>query len=475
LVKFGLKAGDRIACSLTNRSEFLMLTFAAQKIGAVAVPLNYRLTAAEIDVIANDCAPRAWCFEPFTASILSQSSVWRDSKVAKIGCEKKDESGDVLFSELCAHSDSTEPEEPEITPESPSIIMYTSGTTGRPKGVVLSHIAQYINSVLMLAEFGLARYDRTLHIAPLYHVAAFHVIALPHIFVGATNVLVNRYEPETVADLIERERITNVLGAPTHFELWASRGRLPNGASRLRYAFLTGAPVRPETVDWIRGCLTEGLWNVYGQTEASSLITLLPPDEMARMGAINCIGRTLIGMDTRIIPPDGPVDLYSAEPEMGELIARGPKLMTEYYGAPDKTAAKLENGWLRTGDLVRRDHDGYYYLLGRVDDLIITGGENVYPVEIEQSIAECAEVADCAVVGIPDPTWGQLIGAFVVPKGDKCDLHALAAHLDARLAKHKKPRRWALIDSIPRNPSGKVILRELRQQATALKELKDLA
>jgi fatty-acyl-CoA synthase len=473
LKKLGLKAGDRVVCSLTNRAEFLMLILATQKLGAVAVPLNYRLTAAEIDVIAADCTPRAWCFESLTASMLSEAAVGRDAGIIWITCDPGSPIPALPFSDLLVGNEPNEPDEPDISVESPSLIMYTSGTTGRPKGVVLSHRAQFVNSILMVAEFGLIQADRTLHIAPLYHVAAYHVIALPHIIIGAANILVRRYEAETVASLIEQEDITNVLGAPTHFELWASRGRLPHAAALklLRYAFVTGAPVRPETVLWIRARLTQGLWNVYGQTEASSLITLLPPNEMARMGNINCIGRTLIGMETRIAPPDGPIDAAGIEPNMGELIARGPKLMTEYYRAPEKTAAKLEAGWLRTGDLVQRDADGYYYMLGRVDDLIITGGENVYPVEIEQVLAEHSNVADCAVVGVPDPVWGQVIAAFVVPSGTVCDMRSIAAHVDARLANHKRPRRWALIDAVPRNPSGKVILRELRGRTASLRNL----
>ena len=476
LQALGLKAGDRIACSLTNRAEFLMLMLATQKLGAIAVPLNYRLTAAEIDIIAADCEPRAWCFESLTARVLAEATVGRNTGIIWITCDPDSPIAAFPFADFLGGDQPAEPAEPDISPQSPSLIMYTSGTTGRPKGVVLSHAVQFINSILMVAEFGLVQADRTLHIAPLYHVAAYHVIALPLILIGAANVLVRRYEAETVAELIEQERITSVLGAPTHFELWASRGRAPNAAAlkRLRHAFVTGAPVRPETVEWIMTRLTPGLWNVYGQTEASSLITLLPPDQMHRMGAINCIGRTLIGMETLIVPPDGPIDTAATEPDMGELVARGPKLMTEYYRAPDKTAAKLEAGWLRTGDLVQRDADGYYYLLGRVDDLIITGGENVYPVEIEQVLAEHADVADCAVVGVPDPVWGQVIAAFIVPDGARCDLRSVAAHIDAKLANHKRPRRWALIDAVPRNPSGKVILRELRAQSASLRELAEL-
>lgn len=449
LKELGLGVGDRIACSLTNRVELLTVMFAAQKLGAVAVPLNYRLTPAELDVIAADCMPRAWCFEALTAPALAETAVARNTGIVWITCDNEGPVPARCYADILSRGTTSEPAEPTIRDDAASLIMYTSGTTGRPKGVVLSHRAQFMNSVLMLAEFGLVATDRTLHIAPLYHVAAYHVMALPHLIAGGANVLVGRYEPETLAAVIEQEGITTVLGAPTHFELWATHGRPPSDSARarLRYAFVTGAPVRPETVEWIRHRLTSGLWNVYGQTEASSLITLLPPSEMNRMGAVNCIGRTLIGMETRIVPPDVSVDRVDVEPDMGELVARGPKLMTEYYRAPEKTASKLQGGWLHTGDLVQRDENGYLYLLGRVDDLIITGGENIYPLEIEQVLVEHGNVADCAVVGVPDPVWGQVIAAFLVLRRAPCDLRSVADFAESRLATHKRPRRWAVIDA----------------------------
>jgi long-chain acyl-CoA synthetase len=471
----GIGVGDRVACSLTNRVELLTAMFAAQKLGALAVPLNFRLTPAELDVIAADCTPRAWCFESLTAPMLAETAAARDGGIEWIACDPDSPFAARPYAELLRGADS-EPAEPRIAERDASLIMYTSGTTGKPKGVVLSHHAQFVNSLLMLAELGLTAAERTLHIAPLYHVAAYHVIALPLLLTGGVNVLVRRYSADTVASHIEREGITSVLGAPTHFELWAAHGRLPGDSARqrLRSAYITGAPARAETVAWIRERLTPGLWNVYGQTEASSLITLLPPAEMHRMGALNCIGRNVIGMETRIVSPGEDYRSGGTEPDIGELVARGDKLMTHYYGAPEKTAAKLRNGWLHTGDLVQRDADGYYYLIGRADDLIITGGENVYPLEIEQVLVEAPGVADCAVVGVPDPVWGQVIAAFLVPEGKTCDVRAVARLAENRLATHKRPRRWAVIDAVPRNPSGKVLLRELRSRAAMLRDIAEI-
>jgi len=472
LEHLGIGVGDRVACSLTNRVELLTVMFAAQKLGALAVPLNYRLTPAELDVIAADCTPRAWCFESLTAAVLAETAVAREPGIAWIACDGESPVEARSYMDLLRGAES-EPPEPAIASGDASIIMYTSGTTGKPKGVVLSHQAQFVNSLLMLAELGLTAADRTLHIAPLYHVAAYHVIALPLVIAGGVNVLVRRYDAQTVASHVEQEGITTVLGAPTHFELWAAQGRVPGDSARqrLRGAYITGAPARAESVAWIRERLTSDLWNVYGQTEASSLITLLPPDEMHRMGAVNCIGRNLVGMETRIVPPGSTYAAGETEPQIGELIARGDKMMTHYYGAPEKTAAKLKNGWLHTGDLVQRDADGYFYLMGRVDDLIITGGENVYPLEIEQVLAASPGIADCAVVGVPDPVWGQVIAAFLVPQGGSCDVRAVASFAQSRLATHKRPRRWAVIDAIPRNPSGKVLLRELRARTSTLREI----
>ncbi|MGE0611414.1 MAG: class I adenylate-forming enzyme family protein [Hyphomicrobiales bacterium] len=467
LLEMGVGPGDRVAISLANRIELFTAYFAAQRIGSVAVLLNFNLTPAEVAVIGGDCEPAVWLYDARTSAALGEAA--NDFKTVRryISCSGPELRNSISYERLIEGRPEIAPPLLELAADAPSLIMYTSGTTGRPKGVILSHAAQWLNTVLMVAEIGFSERSRALHVAPLYHVAAFHVVALPVLFVGGVNVIAEKYNAAAIAGLVETHGVTCVLGAPTHFEMWSQEGRLPSPASReaLEQIIVTGAPVRPETVEWIIQSLSENLWDVYGQTEACSLISLVPPDQISRMGAVNCIGRPLLGMDVALIPEHSSIaDGLKARARRGELVSRGPKLMNGYYGMPEKTAATIEDGWLRTGDLVEVDDDGYYYYLGRVDDMIITGGENVYPVEIEEVLLTCPGVADCVVAGIPDDRWGQLITAFVVAGGRSFELAAAEEIARSRLAPHKRPRRWELIEEIPRSPSGKVLVRVLLER-----------
>jgi fatty-acyl-CoA synthase len=465
----GLGAGDRIALSLSNRPELFFGYFAAQKLGAVAVLLNDSLTAPELGFIGENCRPSAWLYDERSGPAVAEAVSALPEVALWLACGEAPPLGAMPdYAALVAPAGAQAPPLPPIDATAPSLIMYTSGTTGRPKGVVLSHQAQWINTVLMIAELGFLPSDRPLQFAPLFHVAAFHVVALPVLFVGGCNVIVRRFEPERVAALVAEQCATTVLGAPTHFELWSNAGKpLPEAQrQRLRHAIITGAPARLDTIEWIREGVTPQLWDVYGQTEACSLITIVPPDQTHRMSAVNCIGRPLLGMDVALVPERRPLrEAFALErlPQQGELVARGPKLMLGYYRQPERTAETIEDGWLRTGDLVTVDEDGYYYYLGRVDDMIITGGENVYPAEIEEFLLRCPGIADCVVVGLPDPTWGQVIAAFVVPAAAGFDRAAVDELARRSLAPHKRPRRWREIAEIPRNPSGKILVRKLRE------------
>lgn len=470
LAGLGVGTGDRVALSLSNRPELFTAYFAAQKIGAVAVLLNYNLTASELPVIGDDSGPKVWFCDERTAPAIDGARSRLASVRHWIHCGGGERFiGAVGYSDVLSGASDAEPTVPAVDTEAPSLVMYTSGTTGQPKGVMLSHRAQWINTILMIGELGFLASDRALQIAPLFHVAAFHVIGLPMMFVGGCNAIVEKYDPTRVAGWMERYRATGILGAPTHFELWSEGGGVLSEAARgqVRHAIITGAPARPDTIDWIQQRISPRLWDVYGQTEACSLISLVSPDQVHRMAAVNCIGRPLLGMDVALVPDQAPVleglALAAHErPERGELVSRGPKLMSGYQNLPEKTAETVEDGWLRTGDLVKMDEDGYYYYLGRVDDMIITGGENVYPVEIEEFLLTCPGVSDCVVVGQPDPTWGQVITAYVVPDDGRFDRAAVEELARQHLAPHKRPRRWHEIKEIPRSPSGKLLVRELR-------------
>ena len=469
LAALGVGAGDRVALSLSNRPELFTAYFAAQKLGAVAVLLNYSLTAGELSFIGDNSRPRVWFCDARTAEAVAQAAASVVGVEHWVYCGAGTRFARALgYDDLLAASSDAEPPPPPIDSAAPSLIMYTSGTTGRPKGVVLSHAAQWINSMLMIAELGFTASDRPLQIAPLFHVAAFHVVALPVLFVGGSNIVIQKYEPEQVASWIESHGATTVLGAPTHFELWSATGQSLAKPLRekLRHVIITGAPARLDTIHWITERVSPRLWDVYGQTEACSLITIVPPDQTHRMSAVNCIGRPLLGMDVALVPEGSTVCeglATSGRPEQGELIARGPKLMNHYYRLPDRTKQAIEDGWLRTGDLVKVDEDGYYYYLGRVDDMIITGGENVYPVEIEEFLLTCPGVNDCVVVGLPDDTWGQIITAYIVPQTGVYDRARVDQLAKQSLAPHKRPRRWHVIDEIPRNPAGKILVRKLRE------------
>lgn len=465
--KIGIGKGDRVAVFAFNSLEMITAAFAIQKLGAVYVTINFRLAAEELRYQLEDADVKALFYDVDLAEVVGAAAGDVRYLVGLRARAGQPVPYGISFAELCGPC--TDEPKVEIAESDASLIMYTSGTTGRPKGVVLSHRAQWINTLLCTIELQLSPEDRTLHMAPLFHVAAYHVMLLPHILVGGFNVILQRFDPDAALDVLKRERITTILGVPTQYDLLAER--LQESGSTfpdLRLAVTTGAPIKQETAARIRERLTPSLCCVYGLTESTSLLCILPPGEWDRRPE-GCIGRTLIGVETRVVTAQDEIDIDSivALGSTGILAAKAPKLMDGYLHNVEKTAERIKDGWIITGDVVVEDEEGFFQLVDRYDDMIISAGENVYPQEVEQVLLRCPGIADCAVVGIADRRWGQAVTAFVVARDPTLTGKTLDAFcLDGRLARYKRPRAYHFVSSIPRNPSGKILRKILKQHHT---------
>jgi long-chain acyl-CoA synthetase len=468
LMRLGIGPGTRVAFLLRNVEALASAYLATQKLGAVAVPVNYRLSATELAFILNDCQAVMLLYQSQLQSVVegARPSLESVRQFVRVG---QSADGDALDYEGLYTDVANQEPEVLVEPDELSALMYTSGTTGKPKGVMLTHRHQWLHALLTAWDLGIRGTDRTLHVAPLYHSAAFHSFFLTHIMSGGCNVLLSSIDPERLANTLVRERITVLFGVPTNFELMADArpGLWAGVKGTLRLCVTAAATTRPETVAWIRERLCDAYGNWYGLTETTSMVTLLEPSEGHRQGAINCIGRPLIGIETRVVRASSEEQVRPDEEvpagEVGELIIRGPKLMLGYWNRPEQTAARLRHGWLYTGDLVYSDDDGYYYILDRLDDAISVGGELVYPKEVERVLEQHPRIKQSAVIGMPDARWGQLVKAFVVPAGPLSvqDVNEFCRS-GGRLARFKVPREIELVQEIPTNPAGKVLKRELR-------------
>ncbi|WP_219508440.1 acyl-CoA synthetase [Nonomuraea ceibae] len=430
----GVGRGDRVAYLGANHPAFLETLFATGTLGAVFVPLNVRLAAPELAYVLSDCGVAALVHAPPAAEL-------------DVPCRIP--LGD--YEELLAEA------EPEaaveaVSGEDPCMIMYTSGTTGRPKGAVLSHANVTWNSLNVLVDVDLAADEVTLVVAPLFHTAGLNMTCLPTLLKGGRVVLMDAFDPGRVLETIAAERVTYLFGVPTMYDALAAHpGWAGADLSSLRTLNCGGAPVPLRTIETY---LARGLAfsQGYGMTEASPGVLYLPPDQaVARAGSA---GVPHFFTDVRIALPDGR-DAAPGEP--GEVLVRGPNVMTGYWGGPPAAP----DGWLRTGDVARADADGYAYIVDRIKDMYVSGGENVYPAEVEAVIATHPGVADCAVIGVPDPRWGET-GLAIVVREPGADAGDLLDYLDGRLARYKIPRSVVWADSIPRTASGKIVKPALR-------------
>ena len=440
----GFKAEDRLALLLPNSPEYIELVYACSWLGVTAVPVNARLSAAEIDQVLLDAKPRG---------LVRHSSLPKPA--AQLPWQL------VLDEEpLEVRNDSCP--DPVYDPEAVLALIYTSGTTGRPKGVMVTHA----NILANLDHFNYWMAYREgsvyLHAAPIFHIADFPAMFAAPAF-GARQVTIPRFTPQGFCELVQRERVTHAVLVPTMLSLLT---QMPEGKpydlSSLEVLAYGGSPIPPELVQRVRRLLPEvKLLQCYGLSE-TGFLTGLEDKQHVESKLLSC-GRPCPGIDLRVEDETG------KEVEVGqhgELVARGANVMRGYWNDPEDTALAFRNGMFRTGDIGYQDSDGYFYILDRAKDMIVTGGENVYSGEVEAAIYAHPAVREAAVFGIPDPKWGEVVMACVVLKpGSTLTVDDLIAFCRKSLASYKIPRRVEFSGTeLPKSGSGKILKRLLREQ-----------
>jgi len=448
----GAAPQQRVVLYLDNRPELMIAMFGAFRAGATVVPCNSRLTVDELSFLVEDCEARVLITDAAHADVARASAA--PYTVVKVAGEDLDE---VLSRPV------VNPEPTEVHPDDTAWIFYTSGTTGRPKGAELSHAVLNFVTVSWLADLTpMDETDVTLHAAPLSHGAGFHAIAATAR--GAHQIIPDAvsFDPPAILQLIAEQGVTNTWLVPTQIVMLTDAATA-NGAAgvalpSLQYVVYGGAPITPVAMQRALDAFGNVFVQLYGQGETPMTATVMRRQDHTP-DMLGSAGRPRPGIEVRIVDPEGNT---CAPDEPGELVVAGPSVMTGYWKRPDATAETIKHGWLHTGDLGRMTADGVVWLLDRAKDMIISGGSNVYAVEVEHALTQHPGVKEVAVIGIPDDLWGELVVAVVVPE-DGADTSDLTTFARETLAGYKIPRRYITTQSLPRNAYGKVLKRELRR------------
>ena len=439
LLEAGLVPGDRVATLTGSSPEHVVVFFACAKAGLILLPLNWRLTNAEFAYQLADAEP---------AVLLASTEL---AETAASLHERSAGLEDLVFQKRKVL--------PPVGDDDGLLLVYTSGTTGRPKGAVLTHANCFWTNLSFDRVAGVGDEDVVLQVLPQFHVGGWNVQPLLAWWKGARVVLEPSFEPGRALALIGEKRVTTMMGVPaTYLFLAQEPGFADADLSSLRRAVVGGAPMPEPLLElWHeRGvAIVQG----YGLTEAAPNVLCLPPEDAARKRGF--AGKPYPHVDVALRDPESG-SLVKGAGE-GELVVRGPNVFAGYWRNPDATAAAFVDGWLLTGDIAARDEEGDYRIVGRLKDMVISGGENVYPAEIESVLHEHPVVAEAAVLGVPDERWGEACAAFVVLAAEASETELLAFCRE-RLAKFKVPREIRFVEELPRNAMGKIVKSELLER-----------
>jgi acyl-CoA synthetase (AMP-forming)/AMP-acid ligase II len=466
LMSMGLKKGSKLAVLMENSIEIVELYLATAKTGIIIVPVNFRLVGREVAYIIDNADATALVthreFTPCVDAIKDRLKKIPERNYIVVDGAK---AGYREYESLLADASEDEPDE-DVTPRDAWILIYTSGTTGKPKGVVRSHESHIAFYLINAVDFGFNAHDVCMNVMPLCHINSTF-FTFTFIYIGATVYIhpARSFRPEEILEIVAREKITFISLIPTHYNLIlnvSDVGRRVDTRS-IRKLLCSSAPVRKAMKTAIMKFFPGvQLYEAYGSTEAGIVTILRPEDQMRKLGSI---GVESLGTErVKILDAQGS---EVAPCQVGELYSRGPMLFDEYYKLPEKTAAAFKNGWFSAGDMARMDEDGFYEIVDRKDNMIITGGEHVYPSEVEEVIGSHPDVFDVAAISLPDDKWGERVAAVVIPmEGRDLTETAIIDWCRDRMAGYKRPKQviFTARDQMPRTATGKILHRILRER-----------
>ena len=465
LLSLGCASGQRIAVLAYNCLEYVETIMAAAKLGLVVVPLNWRLTGPELAFNVDDSGASLLIFDPDLAGLAGE--ILKKAKVSKLlALGGEGLLGGESYDRLLESSPEDEPGH-QASLDDPHIIMYTAGTTGKPKGAVLSQGASFWNSLNLNLALDFTSDDRDLLVLPMFHIGGIGLFTLPMLHCGGKVLIQRVFDPAETIRLLREEKPTLFFGVPAVFLFLAQHPEFEgSGLADCRVVMSGGAPLPVALVEQYKKAgiiLQQG----FGMSEAAPSIATL--EKEAALQKAGSIGRSVFHLEVRVADEKG---RELPRGQVGELIMRGPNLLSEYWNRPQATAEAFiadpegrGGPWFCSGDLARMDGEGYLFIVDRKKDMFISGGENVYPAEVEQALFELKQVAEAAVVGVPDQRWGEVgLAVVVLKEGFDLGEDEALAFLGQRLAKYKIPKKFVFAQALPRNAAGKVLKNELRER-----------
>ena len=473
LEKLGIKQGDHIALLLGNSPHFIISLYGALRLGVTVIPINPIYTADEIGYILNNGDVKAVVALDLALPLVEKVHAFLPKIEQYVFCETKPESlvqSEIenlsvypkmkSFSEVVALGELTF-QGPELNDDDVAIILYTSGTTGKPKGAMLTHRNLYSNAKDVADYLKMNNDDRVVTVLPMFHVFCLTVALNAPLLSGATLLIAPKFSPKEIFALIKGYEATVFAGVPTMYNfLYQFPDGHPDDLKSLRLCISGGASLPVALLKNFEQKFNVLVSEGYGLSEASPVSCFNPLDRPRKPGSI---GTSILRVENKVVDElgeDVPVG------SVGELIVRGPNVMKGYYKMPEETAATIRNGWLHTGDMARMDEEGYFYIVDRKKDLIIIGGYNVYPREVEEVIYNHPDVVEVAVVGVPEPNQGEAINAYVVSKNPKLSKEQIIEYCKEHLAKYKVPTTIEFLEELPKNTTGKILRRALKTQVT---------